>query len=74
MKITKTMKDNITVRVWGYKIWKTVKEENGMFKFYFLPTVMLSYDDAFDDDLPYEILIAWLFWRIYVHFKFDRNK
>ena len=60
----------------GYKSWKSVKENLDMFDIYILPTIILSYDDVFDnvEDYPYEIRIAWLFWKIHIYFRPNRKK
>lgn len=59
----------------GYKSWKSVKDNLDMFNFYILPTIVLNYDNVWDNgnDYPYDILIAWLFWKIQFYFRPKRK-
>lgn len=57
----------------GYKSWKRIKKELGIFRVNILPAIEISYDDTFKsyDDDPFEILIAWLIFEItiFIHYK-----
>ena len=59
------------IRFNGYKTWKGIKEELGLYTFYILPTIELHSDDAFWDEKNriYEFKIAWLLWELKFYFK-----
>ena len=56
------------IRFRGYKAWKYVKDELGMFEFHVLPSIAVFHDGSYDiDEYPTEIKIAWLFWQIEIY-------
>lgn len=47
-------------RFCGYKVWKRIKEEIGVFNVYVLPSIIVSQND---------IKFAWLFWECCIYYK-----
>lgn len=58
----------MNIRFNGYKTWKHIKDELGMFEFYMLPNISIFHDGVYElDEYPTEIKIAWLFWKIEIY-------
>ena len=66
------------ITISGYKKWKHINNELGMFDFYILPSVIVSRDSAFDKkEYPTEIKFAWLFLELSIYlcvWNYDLNK
>lgn len=58
----------------GYKTWKNIKEQLGMYWFYIMPSIVVHYDNSFmPKEFPLEIKFAWLFWEMNIHLKWGKS-
>ena len=61
---------NMSIGFYRHSILRNFENDLKMFKIYFLPTIVLSYDDVFeDDDYPIEIKFTWLSLEMSIYLK-----
>lgn len=61
---------NVSIGFYRHSIRKNFENDLKMFTIYLLPTIVLSYDDVFeDDDYPIEIKFTWILWEMSIYLK-----
>lgn len=54
----------------GLRQWIHINKELGLFELYIIPTIIVSRDDTYcRNDFPTEVLLAWMFLRVYIYLK-----
>lgn len=61
---------NVSIGFYRHSIRRNFENDLKMFTIYLLPTIVLSYDDVFeDDDYPIEIKFTWILWEMSIYLK-----
>ena len=61
---------NVSIGFYRHSIRRNFENDLKMFTIYLLPTIVLSYDDVFeDDDYPIEIKFTWILWEMCIYLK-----
>lgn len=61
---------NMSIDFYRHSIRRNFENDLKMFTIYLLPTIVLSYDDVFeDDDYPIEIKFTWLLLEMSIYLK-----
>lgn len=61
---------NVSIGFYRHSIRRNFENDLKMFTIYLLPTIVLSYENVFeDDDYPIEIKFTWILWEMSIYLK-----